>query len=181
MKRIKTAIEELAYTREEVAYHEAGHAVMAYFLGVRVLSASIQPEEGISEGHVLFPGVPTWVENNDSPRAYRWLEYSVRVAMAGPVAYRIHTGTHSEHAASSDSRQAVDLAYHACGSTRQVEAWLHWLHVVVEEYLSSPMRWKAVEAVAAALLKHKRLSGRRLRKIIQESLTAQIKQNSPAP
>ena len=68
--------------RERKAYHEAGHAVAAYRLGVEVRSATILPDH-YSAGYVthgdLFCG-----HTLGSDRAV--LERAIKISLAGPLA-----------------------------------------------------------------------------------------------
>ena len=50
---VRTKKTVAATRREAVAYHEAGHAVVAHMLGYEVRRVSIAPKSG-SEGHVSW-------------------------------------------------------------------------------------------------------------------------------
>ena len=62
-------------TRKEVAYHEAGHAVMAHLLGIPIVEASIEVSAG-TLGHVSYT---TPFENLPPSQ-------QVMITLAGPIA-----------------------------------------------------------------------------------------------
>ncbi len=74
---------------EATAYHEAGHAVAAYKVGMKVKRLTIVPSGdalGSHQHHAYFPGVN--LEYDSSPRAQRRAENFALVCFAGPAAQR---------------------------------------------------------------------------------------------
>ena len=123
---------------EATAYHEAGHAVMAWFLNVRVDKVSISPERD-SLGHCSHEKIVRGrnPELDDSPRSRDQKEKEILVALAGGIAQRLFNRRswrrlHVEE----DWRKAEALACHVCGSSEQVEAYLQWLEIRAKDTIS---------------------------------------------
>ena len=74
---------------EVSAYHEAGHAFMAIYVGARVRSVTIEPDW--DDGPQRFADTQVaWPLDQFTDRELH--EKSVLVALAGPVAEMIHSG-----------------------------------------------------------------------------------------
>ena len=74
---------------DRVAYHEAGHAFMAIYVGARVRSVTIEPDW--DDGPERFADIQVeWPLDQCTDREFH--EKSVLVALAGPVAEMIHSG-----------------------------------------------------------------------------------------
>jgi hypothetical protein len=87
------------------------------------------------------------------------VENRVIVALAGPVAQRtFRASSVRRHHGPSDHQGAIDLLSYFAGSSRQLEAYFKWLRVRTEDFVHSPVWWTQIDAIAAALLVHKRLS-----------------------
>src|SRR6187401_3483723 len=74
---------------ELVAYHEAGHVLLAVLLGARIRSVTIEPDrddgpERYGDTQILWPR-GRWSAREQA-------EKDVQVALAGPVAEMIHSG-----------------------------------------------------------------------------------------
>ena len=53
----------------------------------------------------------------------------------------------------------------------ETEAYLGWRSIYTEQLLSQPWHWAAVEALAAELLRVRRVGGARARAIIHDAIT----------
>jgi len=74
---------------EVSAYHEAGHAFMAIYVGARVRCVTIEPDW--DDGPARHADIPIeWPLDQFSARELQ--ERSAHVALAGPVAEMIHSG-----------------------------------------------------------------------------------------
>jgi len=138
------------------AYHEAGHAVVAYFLGVRLKKVSIFPNKDYV-GIVLHEKVVRGLapETDTSLRNFDRMEKLARIAIAGNIAQKIHA-PRSHGGASSDHQTVVDLAFMLNGSSEAANAWIEWLKISVKDALKT--RWLFVDAVARELAKEKELN-----------------------
>lgn len=152
---------------EATAYHEAGHAVVAVRLGVKVRSVHIIPD-GDTAGACLGRPFPEWfspdIELN--AKGQDLLDREVMVLLAGAKAAKRFTGRYNHGGAASDYRAAAKLALYRCSSERTATKYLDWLGSAVDDMLGFAFNWRAVELVAAALLDRRSLSGRALPRII---------------
>src|SRR5688500_8357132 len=93
-----------------VAFHEAGHAVMAELLGRRVRYVSVAPD-GDSRGTCRLADGPAWFEDDRergaTRRQRRWVRREVVIAAAGGLAERMVTGRRP--LARLDRRRCADL------------------------------------------------------------------------
>lgn len=149
------AVHNSMLTREEVAYHEAGHAVMGYLLGVGIDYATIEPNNEVA-GRVSYV-----VSLDKLPPSQQ-----VMITLAGPIAEDMVTAT--PRFATFD-----DLMYHSEGDGRGVLQVINRYrdevdvpgHYKVAKYLLKKHR-RAVEVVAQELLTQDRLSGERIVTIV---------------
>jgi hypothetical protein len=166
---------------ETIAYHEAGHAVMAWLLHVPIRRATIVAEEEAgSAGHVhhgklnrrtredieLSGGDPF------SPSRLQ-AEKRVMISMAGEVAQRFfRPGSVRSHHSDSDRAYITDILtrYSWANEKGVIDCRLHYrlLQHWTERMLKA--KWPLVKAVAAALLEHRTLSGKQIVEIIHKTI-----------
>lgn len=141
------------------AYHEAGHAVMAYHLGLQPRSASIQPDdEAGSLGRVHHGLGGVFDETfHGLPRATWKVDRLTMVAVSGGIAEWSVRRRFNHFGQSSDARHVVDLAMRLFGY-KTGPAWVQFLWRRSIDELASPLLWPAVESVAAALLEQRTLT-----------------------
>lgn len=139
---------------EVTAYHEAGHAVVALALGRSIHRVSVIPGQELLGKCEFKKG------------AYRpsedWLESEILIALAGLAAEARHTGEYDTLAAGRDLRYVKQLAAQRAGE-RQIERFQRRMLSKTEHLLADEGHWKAVELIAAELVKHGMISGRAAR------------------
>jgi ATP-dependent Zn protease len=148
---------------ETTAYHEAGHAIMALLLGRPVAFVSARPARqhlGICEfGKAVFRP------------AEDWLEREMLIALAGLAAEFRHTGMHDWQAGGKDLASAERLARdRAGGHERKAQRLLRRSLSKAEHLLAQDAPWRAVERMAAELMRLGEISGRAARHIYEEAL-----------
>ena len=144
---------------EVTAYHEAGHAVVALVLGRPVQRVSVLPDRE-ELGHCLFrKGVFRPSED--------WLEREILIALGGIAAEARHTGRHDWDGASRDHRYVRRLAGERAGE-RRAERLERRLLAKAEHLLSREGHWRAVELIAAELIRHGAISGRAARHLFEQ-------------
>lgn len=142
------------------AYHEAGHAVMAAYLGAKIASLTIDPDwddlprrDGDIEVH--------WDLTQLTHR--QLCERSILVALAGPVAEMIHTGNPFHPALakewSSDWSTAWNLAAALQVADRPRLAYLEQSTRQVYQQLSQDEIWNALAALVDELSTHETMDG----------------------
>jgi len=97
-------------------------------------------------------------------------ERILMVLVAGDVAESRLERRQSRPGSSDDLVKAFELASRICGSDEEVEAYLNWLYIRIGCLLEIEYHWKAVEAVAAALLTRKRIGYRKARSIVKNAI-----------
>jgi hypothetical protein len=153
---------------ESTAYHEAGHAVVAWLQGVGLSRASIVLEPG-RHGHVrhhwMFGGMPPPDSVLPGASAKFRLEKNVRISLAGPLAQKkFNARTYRSWHGESDHNQAADGVNYLAGPDDEFTAYWKLLEVQTRNLLN--LNWPLVEAVAAALLERRRLKGSEIVKVI---------------
>lgn len=131
--------------RKALAYHEAGHAVVGYALGLTIERVTINPDE-TSLGHCRYRDWETW-SAACSPEAL------LSLLVAGAVAEEIATGRPSR---GSDDRTALGVARSRGSDDAEAVARVAAVRTrtarLLEEY------WPAVKTVAGALRHARELS-----------------------
>lgn len=140
------------------AYHEAGHAVAALALGRPVHRVSVLPDRDRLGWCEFRKGVFRPSED--------WLEREALIALAGMAAEARHTGEYALPEAAQDLRYVRKLALQRA-SERSVERLERRLLAKTEHLLADDDHWRAVESIAAELLKHGQISGRAARHLFE--------------
>ena len=143
---------------DEVAglYHEAGHAVVIDALG--------WPLVEVAAG---------WTEADVPVRAP--VVNRLATQLAGGVAVRRYRELHPAAADApfrddGDTRQAWDVAHRAALTDRGAVHLLGLGEATAVGLLSDPARWRAVDAVVLALVRHGRLPGEQAHAIISQTM-----------
>jgi ATP-dependent Zn protease len=147
---------------EAVAYHEAGHAVMAIEYRRAIHSVSIVPDpDAGSLGHVRFQKryqpvfSPEWSDLRDAPCQTICIR-EVLVALAGPAAEEHFTGRPCI-GPGGDYGFVDDLAERVCEEDEQ-KPFVEWLKLRSRRETTHSRNWVRVEALARALLLKLKLS-----------------------
>jgi hypothetical protein len=165
------------------AYHEAGHAVMAFRTGRSVLRISIMPEEGRC-GHVAFRPRAGW--DRVSPGQFgafrgreRWIEREILILLCGFAAESRFTGRNNYVGAGEDYEEAFALAevLHPRGLVR--DHYLVSMLARARAAVQEPEVWVQIEALAAALLARPVLSPRAARRACLGGLRDEARIRTP--
>ena len=139
---------------EATAYHEAGHAVAALALGRPVHRVSVLPD-GQFLGLCRF-GKGVFRPSED------WLEREILIALGGLAAEALHTGDYAWDGAARDRQYVHGLAVQRAGE-RQAERLERRMLAKAEHLLGQEGHWRAVELIAAELMRRGAISGRAAR------------------
>ncbi|MFN7734846.1 MAG: cell division protein FtsH [Pirellula sp.] len=155
-----------AFALKATAYHEAGHAVMALFLGRPIDKVTIAP--GKSAIGVERLGA-CHIKKGQGKGSKDWLEDEVMILLAGMVAESQITGQYCAAGAAQDLRFVRRFLQSRAAGERQVERLERRLLSKTENYLSERALWSAIEKIAAELLKSQTISGRAARHLFEEA------------
>jgi hypothetical protein len=151
------------------AYHEAGHAVAAFCVGVRLKKITIIRSgdySGLCEHAKIIHG--KFPECDGSGQMRLAWERQVIVALAGPIAQKLYSPrSFRRYHASSDYRAALIAASFITGSENEASAWLKWLEIRATDLLE--FRWKSVKTLAKELLLLRTLDGESALRVIRLS------------
>lgn len=156
---------------EIVAYHEAGHALMAMILGGEVQLVTIEPDrddgpERQGDTQVL------WRRSRDGDKEFA--KKAVQVSLAGPVAEMIYTGEpyHPGHVAewAADWNEAWTAAVVLHADERRRLAFLEEVSVQLYHRLKDDQLWSPLAALADNLLAHETLENEQVEEIVREWL-----------
>jgi ATP-dependent Zn protease len=145
---------------ESTAYHEAGHAVVALALGRPIHKVSVLPDRE-RLGECQF-GKSVFRPSED------WLEREILVALAGLAAEARFTGTYALPEAARDLQYVRGLAVQRAGE-RRAERLERRLLAKVEHLLAQEDNWRAVELIAAELMRAGEISGRTARHLFDRA------------
>ena len=149
-----------------VAYHEAGHALVAHILGGKVKQITIDPDN--DDGPERFGDTEIrWKRTTDETQL---LQNVIQVSLAGPVAEMIysgdpyHPGLVPEWAA--DWREAWDAAQHLFPEERKRLQYLEQVSVELYHRMKRDDFWEALAAIADHLLAHDTLEADEFRELV---------------
>lgn len=156
---------------ELVAYHEAGHALMAHLLGAQVQLVTIAPDDDdgprrSGDAQIL------WRRSRMSDREFA--ANSVQVHLAGPVAEMIYSGEpyHPAFIAewSADWAGALSAAELLIPDERKRVAHIEQVVIALHRRLQADDIWPALAALADHLLAHESLDAEQVEEVLEPYL-----------
>jgi hypothetical protein len=159
-----------------VAYHEAGHAVMASLVGRKVECATIEPE-GMTAGHPVHDRSVLVARGNGEERLGSQrkplLEEVIREVMvdyAGVLAQAKFTGAPPNPAvAHIDMDAATTILQRYCGPhKKKIRLLAEYGKECAQTELEQSVVWSEVSAVAEALLSKRTLNGSAFTEALQD-------------
>ena len=164
------------------AYHEAGHHVLKWRLGIRLGKVTIKPDHkkgelGVSESHRPAFKKETikkmCEDKKTTPGQTRRIENQIMVCLAGREAERIfRTKKRGLCGEPQDYEQAQNLLSILVDViSPQYRVYWKLLLLRTEDILSTPPVWCAVKGLAEALLKKETLTGKEAMEVIIKGIT----------
>jgi hypothetical protein len=154
------------------AFHEAGHAAACIHEGIKVHSISIVPEDGsgrVKHRNVLASG---HIEYDISPRNRLKMEKLVRMSLSGRAAqHRFCPRSIRHYHAREDVRFAFEMVSFFAGSEEETSAYFKLLDIQARAFVRQPWVWAQINAIAAAVMEHKVIEAKDIRRIARESIT----------
>jgi len=145
-----------------VAYHEAGHAVVAIAVGRGVHKVSIIPNKTRLGACEMKRG--RFQPSDD------WLEDEVLILFGGVVAEAKLTGRYEWQGAAQDLRAIRQLVHSRAGDPTRADKIERRLLAKTEHLLSSVALWESVKLVARELLNRETISGRAAMHLFRQSV-----------
>lgn len=151
----------------EIAYHEAGHAVLARHFGLSVKMVSIAMTDDWSGVTRYAPGMSAErIQDDDTEAARLHKEHLVCVALAGYMAGKRASPDASDDDGSPDRDKAIDLLF-VLARPGHIPDYEKHLRNRTDCLLDS--LWHRVKAVAQALLERETLSKKELLEVIEDA------------
>lgn len=156
---------------ELTAFHEAGHAFAAIFLGATVKSVSIDPDRDDGPERT-GDTIVLWNQRKFTPR--EMAEKSAVVALAGPVAEMVYRGAPFHPALVAewqhDWQTATEALAHVPGLQQRI-AHLEQATLDLYQMFREDRHWAAIGAIADHLLAHEILDREMLQEIVEPWLS----------
>ena len=147
---------------EKTAWHEAGHAFAAAWLGASIESVSIDPDR--DDGPQRFGDIIVqWDRSRFSDREIA--EKSVLVALSGPVSEMLHCGDACHPAIVGEWSGDWELAWSTATFVSKKPARLKHLENVTRQL---DHHWAAIGAIVDHLLAHDVLEGETVHEIVSD-------------
>jgi ATP-dependent Zn protease len=156
---------------ELIAYHEAGHALMAHLLGGQIQLVTIAPDDDDGPRRSGDAQI-VWRRSRMSDREFA--AKSVQVHLAGPVAEMIYSGEpyHPAFIAewSADWEGALAAAEVLFPDEQKRMTYVELAVAVLHRQLQGDDLWPALAALADNLLAHETLDREQVEEVLQHLL-----------
>jgi ATP-dependent Zn protease len=153
------------------AFHEAGHAVAAYHLHVRLRRISIGANKDDALGWLDLWLPHAASGDADTIRQARAVERDVIVLLAGAQAERVGLGRSSFQTGGVDFYEAMRRAGAICHTSAEISAYLRWLQLRTHALVQSQTWRQPIGTLAARLLECRQLGARETRAIIRAAVS----------
>jgi hypothetical protein len=160
MRDVEAKVTEAKPAGYGMAFHQAGHAVMAFSfeIGLRCVDIRESCEEHLS-------GLGSKWLNDAAERGGRrplfddWdrVRKEIVVILAGSIAESLAGVEPNAERAAYDDGQAANLAWLLCYSDEEFDAMFKWLRLHTRWFVTAG--WNSISAVAEALIESGKLSG----------------------
>lgn len=155
--------------KDATAFHEAGHAVAADTLGIRIFGLSIRPHgtvDGLCQHRHPHPRLKLDTFDALDDRARAKIERHILIKLSGPAAQQLHNprGWRRRHGA-GDFEAVTDLISRLGGSDEQQAAYFRFMCFRARDLIRS--RWDDVTNLARLLVEMSELSEREIEEALR--------------
>jgi Peptidase family M41 len=161
---------------EQTAYHEAGHAVAAFFHDVPIRHVTIVPGSDYLGRTTYMPRVVSALrrvlDDRGSLRDRELVEHKLLSSACGRAAARRLTGRTSYTGAAGDFENEDEIMFGLGYEGGEIGLYGRLLDSQARRFVD--LRWRQVVAVAEALLERQRLDDDELAQIIRTSIDAEM-------
>jgi len=165
-------------TEKRTAIHEAGHAVMAFFLEIPIREMSIIPYEddsGITYGKIVNKLPKGFESISYEDRYHKLAEKYIMVLMSGHIAEKIFL-KRLKFRSESDDRSIMNLITYIIGYDPKINtAYIKYLELVVKAKLNHFKRKPIIKNLAEILIGRKEIKGNECKKVISDLIQNEIK------
>ena len=157
----------------DLAHHEAGHALAAWYFGYPIDFVSIEPKQDFAGRCIASPVLKEGgaFETVVKPDEYVKVLQAIDVCLAGPEADAVFSGHRHWRGSRRDRQLAVRLATSLCRDSAEIAALLTWRRIRTQAFVVKYT--EEIDAVAEALLEHALLTGNQVRVTINGALSQQ--------
>jgi hypothetical protein len=160
MKELRRAGSNAVDRLTAVAYHEAGHAVLAYANGFGCQSVSIVPDSTSAGRFDARPLEQAVRFDHEVDRQTERLARMVGVVfLAGFAAELRLTGIENWNGADDDRRRTFDLCMNLRGPEREVSELFEELLEQANAAVRTHRKWAAIRRIATELVERRNVSG----------------------
>jgi hypothetical protein len=165
---------------ERVAFHEAGHAVVAHLLRRKLTRVSIVPSEEFLGFVGTGPlGTSFDPELDMNGRARRVIEREAQIFLAGNAAESVLVGHQVRHGMHHDFEQVVQYLSYVTGTPEEGSAYADWLWVRTRNMVKMPANWNLITALSGRLLDRREMQGREVGSFLVTTERATLAQGIP--
>jgi ATP-dependent Zn protease len=157
--------------RALTAFHEAGHAVVAYALRRHFRKLSIAPDATSLGRANLWPLRYRSVELDRSRRNRDRLEKEIMTLYGGLVAEQIVQGGYDVRASAKDLQRAAELAMLLTDTDEEAWALLRLLHIRTRQLLQQPVWSTALQQLSKQLRRRCEMSYDECRVAIEDAIS----------
>jgi len=166
---------------DDVAIHQAGHAVIACLMGIPFSAVT---RKGIHR----YDEWPIWAVPQSGPcfqleRARQHVSREICVALAGPAAQAImnHCERNTRARGLNDAAYALEITCGFGDDDAARERWVHRIGKTASSILRKPAVWRVMQVIAQQLQQSGSLTGTAVRALVREHLTLEPQSDERYP
>jgi hypothetical protein len=152
------------------AYHEAGHAVSAWYLGFEVRSVGAVPSgDALGTTRIINPLRGVDLEWSESAEEQRLAENFALHCLAGPAAQQRYD-PHSFRVFhdSGDRTETLQVLGYFTASAGELSAYYQLVQIRARQFVRVAHHWRVIEELAERVFRRRRLSGNQVKAFVSD-------------